>query len=196
MNAKPILIIITLSVAILAVAILIGISIFGHPAAGPAPVACTMEAKICPDGSSVGRVPPSCEFAACPNPGSSTSTATSTTPTSTPGSGGIIGGGNKSGVKGRVMLGPTCPVERTPPDPQCADKPYATLVAVFRSGDPVHAAALGQSDANGNFSFSLPPGNYVLGAGTSNLPRCSQVSITVKANTYASTTISCDTGIR
>lgn len=29
-------------------------------------VACTLEAKICPDGSSVGRVPPSCEFAACP----------------------------------------------------------------------------------------------------------------------------------
>lgn len=32
----------------------------------PAPVACTMEAKICPDGSAVGRVGPNCEFAACP----------------------------------------------------------------------------------------------------------------------------------
>lgn len=30
------------------------------------PVACTMDAKICPDGSAVGRVPPSCEFARCP----------------------------------------------------------------------------------------------------------------------------------
>lgn len=29
-------------------------------------VACTMEAKICPDGSSVGRMPPNCEFAPCP----------------------------------------------------------------------------------------------------------------------------------
>lgn len=29
-------------------------------------VACTMDAKICPDGSAVGRVPPSCQFAACP----------------------------------------------------------------------------------------------------------------------------------
>lgn len=28
--------------------------------------ACTMEAKICPDGTGVGRVPPSCEFAPCP----------------------------------------------------------------------------------------------------------------------------------
>jgi hypothetical protein len=28
--------------------------------------ACTMEAKVCPDGSSVGRVGPNCEFAPCP----------------------------------------------------------------------------------------------------------------------------------
>lgn len=28
-------------------------------------VACTLEARICPDGSSVGRVPPACEFAPC-----------------------------------------------------------------------------------------------------------------------------------
>lgn len=30
--------------------------------------ACTMEAKICPDGSSVGRTGPNCEFAVCPTP--------------------------------------------------------------------------------------------------------------------------------
>lgn len=29
-------------------------------------VACTMEAKLCPDGSSVGRFGPKCEFAPCP----------------------------------------------------------------------------------------------------------------------------------
>ncbi len=29
-------------------------------------VACTLEAKICPDGSSVGRTGPKCEFAPCP----------------------------------------------------------------------------------------------------------------------------------
>jgi hypothetical protein len=28
--------------------------------------ACTMEAKICPDGSSVGRTGPNCEFTTCP----------------------------------------------------------------------------------------------------------------------------------
>lgn len=32
----------------------------------PNPVACTMEAKLCPDGSAVGRTGPNCEFAQCP----------------------------------------------------------------------------------------------------------------------------------
>ncbi|MFV8755282.1 hypothetical protein ACNOYE_32430 [Nannocystaceae bacterium ST9] len=30
--------------------------------------ACTRDAKICPDGSAVGRGGPDCEFAACPEP--------------------------------------------------------------------------------------------------------------------------------
>jgi hypothetical protein len=29
-------------------------------------VACTMDAKICPDGSAVGRSGPKCEFTPCP----------------------------------------------------------------------------------------------------------------------------------
>lgn len=29
--------------------------------------ACTADAKICPDGSSVGRTPPYCQFASCPD---------------------------------------------------------------------------------------------------------------------------------
>ncbi len=33
------------------------------------PVFCTADAKICPDGSAVGRVPPNCEFAPCPDHG-------------------------------------------------------------------------------------------------------------------------------
>lgn len=32
----------------------------------PNQVACTQDAKVCPDGSSVGRVGPNCEFAECP----------------------------------------------------------------------------------------------------------------------------------
>lgn len=32
----------------------------------PEGTACTMDAKICPDGSAVGRSGPNCEFAKCP----------------------------------------------------------------------------------------------------------------------------------
>ena len=34
---------------------------------GEEPVACTMDAKQCPDGSYVGRTGPNCEFAECPS---------------------------------------------------------------------------------------------------------------------------------
>lgn len=36
------------------------------PSENDKPVACTAEAKLCPDGSAVGRVGPDCEFSACP----------------------------------------------------------------------------------------------------------------------------------
>lgn len=36
--------------------------------------ACTLEALICPDGTTVGRTGPNCEFAPCPNPSPATET--------------------------------------------------------------------------------------------------------------------------
>lgn len=36
------------------------------PSQIPEGVACTMDAKLCPDGSSVGRSGPNCEFDPCP----------------------------------------------------------------------------------------------------------------------------------
>lgn len=37
------------------------------PLPTPEPVGCTMEARICPDGTAVGRVGPNCEFEKCPS---------------------------------------------------------------------------------------------------------------------------------
>ncbi len=37
----------------------------GQTPTGQTPVACTMDAKACPDGSYVGRIAPNCEFAPC-----------------------------------------------------------------------------------------------------------------------------------
>ena len=84
-----------------------------------------------------------------------------------------------------------------PPEEQCADKPYQyALVAVFRANDPVHAYAIVKADAQGKFQVSLPPGEYTLGAGESNLPRCDHPRASVGPAGYAVVNISCDTGIR
>jgi hypothetical protein len=37
-------------------------------AGDPSQIACTADAKMCPDGTSVGRTPPSCDFTLCPFP--------------------------------------------------------------------------------------------------------------------------------
>lgn len=243
---------------------------------------CTQEAKLCPDGSYVGRTGPRCEFAECPvaeSPSTSSSTArvgqeisslgvritplkvledsrcpvdvvciqagtvrvqarlvsglgtatqefklgqavtteaekiTLSAVLPVPKAGVKIAEGDyvftftvvkregtvaplNSGVRGSVTLSPTCPVERMPPDPMCAPKPYATAVTVYRVGSKT-PFLLGNSNASGAFEFSLAPGLYTLVAkGGQVLPRCSEVFVNVLPKTYASTTISCDTGIR
>ncbi len=57
--------------------------VIATPAASPIgqPVACTLEARICPDGTAVGRSGPNCEFAPCPS--TPLSTAMPTIETST-----------------------------------------------------------------------------------------------------------------
>ena len=145
----------------------------------PEGVVCTMEAKLCPDGSYVGRSGPKCEFAACPG---STSTTTPAT--------------NATGIRGVVMLGPMCPVQSSAGPDSCNSKPYKTMVVAFKKSDPVHAVAFSSSNADGVFEFSLPPGDYTLGAGESNLPRCDHPEVTVGSSGYVAATISCDTGIR
>jgi predicted lipoprotein with Yx(FWY)xxD motif len=79
--------------------------------------ACTMEAMVCPDGSSVGRTGPNCAFAPCPEPdasaGSNEPSAQSDAggPTGTAaddqgiGDGSVAGGGDGSGVSQNLILG-------------------------------------------------------------------------------------------
>src|SRR3989344_5950656 len=63
-----------------------------------------------------------------------------------------------SGVEGKVSIGPTCPVERTPPDPVCRYMPYATAIFVYRTGAKT-PFIIGNSTTLGTFKFSLPPGS-------------------------------------
>ncbi len=61
MESRDILIVLTVLVALALVATQV------YNQASGAGAACTQEARVCPDGSSVGRIPPRCEFAPCPS---------------------------------------------------------------------------------------------------------------------------------
>ncbi len=105
---------------------------------------------------------------------------------------------NASGIRGRALLGPTCPVERNPPDPACADKPYQTSLVVT-TADGAKVVKEFSTDGAGLFSISLPPGSYAIrsGAASNIRPYCqSNGTIEVKQSAFADATISCDTGIR
>ena len=244
-------------------------------------IACTQEAKLCPDGSAVGRTGPNCEFAECPSTGGSTDPATTALAigaratirgtdisvldlvedsrcpvdvqciqagtvrvrvsvdsyslpfTLTLGQPQAVGDttitlvsvipeqkysqktvqpsdyrftftfvrkapiqSDTSGVRGMVLLGPTCPVERMPPDPACAEKPYATAIVVYRTGSK-SPFVIGNSNTAGAFEFSLPPGSYTLAAkGDTMMLHCKETSVAVVSDEYTPVTISCDTGIR
>lgn len=64
-------------------------------------------------------------------------------------------------VFGYVHAGPTCPVERFPPDPDCADRPVAGAVLVFFDQDDVEVARV-ESNRAGRFETQLPDGGYLL----------------------------------
>ncbi len=100
------------------------------------------------------------------------------------------------GIHGKVSFGPTCPVQRIPPDPNCADKPYANkeVTATSATGQKYKAP----TDATGSFSINLPIGTYTVSVASGNvLPRCSeQQSVVVTSGKFTYAGISCDTGIR
>jgi hypothetical protein len=64
-------------------------------------------------------------------------------------------------LTGLVLAGPTCPVERDPPDPACDERPVegAEIVIVDVRGDEV---ARTRTDAAGTFAVRLPAGEYQL----------------------------------
>lgn len=103
-----------------------------------------------------------------------------------------------SGVEGSVTLGPVCPVQRIPPDPNCADRPYVTTIQVIRVGSPKSSPfATAESGKDGRYKIMLPPGEYALQpVGGSVLPRCGTKEVTIEPSKIIEVNISCDTGIR
>lgn len=101
-----------------------------------------------------------------------------------------------SGIKGVVTIGPTCPVETIPPDPKCADKPYAATLQ-FTNLETNEKKTLKVSE-NGRFSIDLLPGVYKIeNKSTAILPRMQELeNIVVEKGEYSEISISFDSGIR
>ena len=101
---------------------------------------------------------------------------------------------SKGRVNGRVLAGPTCPVER-PGDLNCQPKPVQGKVQFAQSDQVVGSIPI---NADGSFTLEIPEGTYTVTVDTGDniFPICSPVVVEVRVNFDAVIEIICDTGIR
>lgn len=100
-----------------------------------------------------------------------------------------------SGIRGRALLGPTCPVVTE--ETECLPEPYEAdiRVVVAEDGEPVTTVRSGK---DGRFEVFLEPGSYVLeGVSTAeSFPYAKPVEVTVRSGEFARATLAFDSGIR
>lgn len=99
----------------------------------------------------------------------------------------------ESDLVGRVLAGPTCPVE-TAGSP-CPPAPVDDALVELVRGSEVVAST--RTDAEGGFRLSAAAGSYVARArSSSGLPSESTTPVTLRAGAQTSVTLMLDTGIR
>ena len=141
---------------------------------------CTQEAKLCPDGSYVGRSGTNCEFVKCPDANGNNGFKTSGT------------------VYGKVSIGPLCPVE------PCSNPidPYSGKQLIFTpagGGRPVDTPFYAKLSGDGSFSVDIPESNYSVTLSDCQYLGCQRVfpkNISVSANKSLQLNLDIDTGIR
>jgi hypothetical protein len=103
--------------------------------------------------------------------------------------------GLDSGIRGRVVAGPQCPVEQV--GSPCPNKPVSAELNVKDQGG--HVVTMVKSGDDGRFEVGLEPGTYLLEpARTPNSPFFigKPVTVRVQPNRFAAVTVVLDTGIR
>ena len=106
------------------------------------------------------------------------------------------GRGPRSGVAGRVLLGPQCPVVQA--GSPCPDKPVAAEVQVLEMGSEDLVTST-DSGEDGRFRIDLEPGSYELLPVVSEaggLPHGKRVQVTVESGKHSRVMLSLDFGIR
>ena len=95
-------------------------------------------------------------------------------------------------VVGRVMAGPTCPVQRV--GVPCPSRPIVAEVQARAAGTVVASTRSGR---DGTYRLRLPAGTYTLSAVIPHLfPRCTPRNVTLTAARTTGGNLMCDTGIR
>ena len=93
---------------------------------------------------------------------------------------------SSSGIYGRVVLGPPCPVSLEVP--RCPVKPLSAKVAVMRRGSNTRVATL-HSGKNGRFRRALPPGSYRLEPRPTGSAYAAALSVRVPAGSFVQVTV-------
>jgi hypothetical protein len=106
-----------------------------------------------------------------------------------PSSAGVPG----SGVRGHVLYGPTCPVQRVG---ESCTRPYQATIAVRREPGSRLITSV-RSSANGYFTVRLRAGRYLFTPQSGHpFPRGVSQTVIVHSYRYTSVTITVDSGIR
>ncbi len=102
-------------------------------------------------------------------------------------------------LRGQVVIGPNCPVER--PGMPCPAPPeaYASREFLVLSSGQKKTITSFHADMSGNYIVSLPPGNYVIVSAKTGMGFMSKdlpVTVTIKSGETSTFNINIDTGIR
>lgn len=98
-----------------------------------------------------------------------------------------------SGIEGRVLIGPMCPVVRE--GEECPDQPYQADLTVTDPGGRVVVRF--QTEVDGTFRVPLAPGDYILRPESPNvMPFAPEQPFSVLPGRFTQITVSYDSGIR
>jgi hypothetical protein len=176
----------------------------GAPGGNSGLVECTADAKVCDDGSSVGRNPAkNCEFYPCPAakaPIKEEEPIACTADAKLCEDGSAVGRQGERGcafapcpgegtVTGTVTLAPTCPYEQA--GHPCPTSSYDGELRLEPAAGGVISTTWVRA---GKLYATLAPGTYKISTGKV-LPRC-DASFTVRADEETAFSAVCDSGIR
>jgi hypothetical protein len=102
-------------------------------------------------------------------------------------------GDGTSGIRGRAVSGPQCPVEMA--GSPCPDLPYqGTVIATDVDTGDVSTV---ETDAEGRFELPLAPGTYEVSIRSESQPPFAKPqTVTVEQGAFAEIVVTVDTGIR